>query len=82
MNQLLPLSELPIGQWAKIETLIENVGLHIRLRFQEIGLTPGTLIQLVRAAPCGGPLYLKVGQALLALRKTEATLLKVIPITV
>jgi Fe2+ transport system protein FeoA len=77
MHQLLPLCKLKKGQWARIEDFLDTVALHMRIRFQEIGLKPGALVQFIRSAPCGGPLHIKVGQAFLALRQTEAALLQV-----
>lgn len=77
MNTFLPLSELKIGQWGIIDRFLEGAASGIRVRLQELGLTPGTLIQLMRFAPCGGPIQLRVGEAFLALRKGEACLLQV-----
>lgn len=42
------------------------------LRLREMGLLPGTSIQLIRAAPLGDPLEIKVRGYHLTLRKSEA----------
>ena len=42
------------------------------LRLREMGLLPGTTVTLVRAAPMGDPLEIKVRGYHLTLRKSEA----------
>ena len=37
-----------------------------------MGILPGTLIEVVRAAPFGGGCYIKADNLLIALRKSEA----------
>jgi ferrous iron transport protein A len=46
-------------------------------RLLEMGLVPGTPVQLVRRAPLGDPLYLKVGGQSLAIRERHARLIHV-----
>jgi ferrous iron transport protein A len=46
-------------------------------RLLEMGLVPGTLVQLVRRAPLGDPLYLKAGGQALAIRERHARLIYV-----
>lgn len=46
-------------------------------RLLEMGLTPGTKIQVVRAAPLGFPIEIKVRGYLLTLRKSEASCLEI-----
>jgi Fe2+ transport system protein FeoA len=42
------------------------------MKLLEVGLSPGSKVQMMRAAPFGGPMYLKAGQSYFALRKQEA----------
>lgn len=42
------------------------------VRLMEMGLTPGSKIELVRAAPMGFPIEIKVRGYLLSLRESEA----------
>ncbi len=45
---------------------------HITRRLMELGLTPGTAIELVRRAPLGDPLEITVRGIHLWLRRSEA----------
>lgn len=79
MKSHFPLPQLKKGQWAILEAFCEETTLALRLRLQEAGMTPGTLLQLIRFAPNNGPIQLKIGNAFLALRHQEALLLNVRP---
>jgi len=46
--------------------------LPIRQRLMEMGLTPGTSIEIVRVAPLGDPIEVKVRGYRLSLRKQDA----------
>lgn len=48
-------------------------------RIMELGLVPGTAVQLVRAAPLGDPLAFTVRGVQLSLRRSEARLVHVAP---
>lgn len=43
-----------------------------RARLLELGLVPGTLVELVRLAPLGGPVEVRVRGSQLVLRRDEA----------
>jgi len=47
------------------------------LRLMELGLLPGTDIELVRFAPLGDPIDIKVRGYHLSIRKTEAALIRI-----
>ena len=49
----------------------------IRRRLLEMGIVAGTTVELVRYAPLGDPLELKINGALLSVRKVEAALIDV-----
>lgn len=70
MSDLLKLSELAIGQTAAIRELPKTGVAFIRLR--EMGLLVGTPVKLVRIAPLGDPIEIKVRGYSLTLRKSEA----------
>ena len=65
-----PLSQLAIGSSAVVRDFPKQGAAFLRLR--EMGLLPGTSIQLIRAAPLGDPLEIKVRGYHLTLRKSEA----------
>lgn len=64
------LSELPIGASAVVREFPKTGAGSVRLR--EMGLLAGTRITLVRCAPFGDPMEIKVRGYHLTLRKSEA----------
>jgi ferrous iron transport protein A len=70
MSALLKLSELAVGTAAVVREFPKQGSAFLRLR--EMGLMPGTALTLVRLAPLGDPLEIKVRGYNLTLRKTEA----------
>ncbi|MFM1850668.1 MAG: hypothetical protein RIS54_352 [Verrucomicrobiota bacterium] len=70
MAGLTKLSDLAIGTQAVVRELPAHGAAVVRLR--EMGLLVGTTITLVRAAPLGDPLEIKVRGYRLTLRKSEA----------
>ena len=75
MATLLPLSELPVGAAAVVRDVQSGTATLTRLR--ELGLLPGTRIQLVRRAPMGDPLEISVRGSLLSVREQEAKLIQI-----
>ena len=71
------LSALPAGKFATIASLPHNVPGLTRLR--EMGILPGTRIQLIRRAPLGDPIEIAVRGSLLSLRLKEAELIEIRP---
>ena len=70
------LSALPHGRWATVLNVL-GPGL-IALRLMEMGLVPGASISVVRSAPLGDPIQIKLRDYHLALRRTEAELVTVV----
>lgn len=66
----LKLSDLSVGSAAIVREMPKQGSAFIRLR--EMGLLPGTTVQLIRTAPMGDPIEIKVRGYHLTLRKTEA----------
>jgi ferrous iron transport protein A len=71
------LSELSLAEVA----LVEHVGGEraFRRRLMELGLVPGTRVELKAVAPLGDPLELLVRGASLSIRRAEAALVRVVP---
>jgi ferrous iron transport protein A len=69
------LAGLRIGQRAKVES-VEGTG-RAAQRLYEMGLVDGVEVMLVRRAPFGDPLELRVMGYSLSLRAAEAALIKV-----
>lgn len=70
MADELKLSELAIGASAVVRSYPKSGEAFLRLR--EMGLLPGTTVTLVRTAPLGDPLEIKVRGYHLTLRRSEA----------
>ncbi len=70
MAALIKLSELAVGASAIVREFPKTGPAFIRLR--EMGLLAGTPVTLVRTAPLGDPLELKIRGYHLTLRKSEA----------
>jgi len=68
MAESVRLSDLPIGASAIVRELPKS-GL---VRLREMGLLAGTQVTLVRCAPFGDPIEIKVRGYHLSLRKSEA----------
>ena len=66
----IPLSQLAVGATATVREFPKTGTAFLRLR--EMGLLVGTSIALVRTAPMGDPIEIKVRGYHLTLRKSEA----------
>jgi ferrous iron transport protein A len=66
----MKLSELAVGATAVVREFPKSGSAFVRLR--EMGLLAGTRVTLVRTAPLGDPLEIKVRGYHLTLRKSEA----------
>jgi ferrous iron transport protein A len=69
------LSEIPIGQVVQVARIAGSGS--VRRRLMELGLVPGTRVELLRVAPLGDPLELLVRGASLSIRKLEASAIEV-----
>ncbi|KAF0170268.1 MAG: feoA [Limisphaerales bacterium] len=72
-----PLTSLALGATGKVAVI--NVPPADKARLMEMGLLVGTQVELVRFAPLGDPLEIKVRGYNLTLRKHEAELILVQP---
>jgi Fe2+ transport system protein FeoA len=70
MNEV-SLNKLSPGERGTI-TRITTSALHVRQRLLEMGMTKGTAIEIVRYAPMGDPIEVKVKGYRLSLRREEA----------
>ena len=78
MAEPIALSQLSAGTAAELVSYPLSGSAFLRLR--EMGLLPGTKITLMRVAPLGDPIEIKVRGYNLTLRKTEADHIQVRPI--
>ncbi|MDR7129599.1 ferrous iron transport protein A [Algoriphagus sp. 4150] len=49
----------------------------LKINLMELGFLPGKIITLHHTAPLGGPMAFKLEETILALRKSEASLIEV-----
>ncbi|WIW70802.1 MULTISPECIES: FeoA family protein [Anaerosinus] len=69
------LATLSAGQFCYINT-IELQGLFKR-RILDLGVIPGTVVQCIRHSPSGSPIAYKIRGATIAIRKEDASQIKV-----
>ena len=71
------LDDLPIGSSATVTAL--GCERRIACRLMEMGLLPGTRVEMVRVAPLGDPIEVRVRGYSLSLRRKEAAQLRLAP---
>lgn len=71
------LADLPIGQPAEIVSI--ECGRLMSRRLMEMGLLPGTRVRIVRFAPLGDPIELRLRDYSLSVRRAEAAGITVCP---
>lgn len=69
-EDFVPLFKVPTGSKVQVSKLL-SMGLP-RRRMLDLGLIPGTVIDIVRKSPLGDPIAYNIRGALIALRKEEA----------
>jgi ferrous iron transport protein A len=65
------LSQLEVGQPGVVAGFAEQ-GMAYQARYLSLGLMPGAAVRVMRVAPLGCPLQIKVGSTLLSMRRVEA----------
>lgn len=71
----MTLTNLPIGTSAKVVAVHGNNA--ITKRLMEMGVVPGVSLRVVKSAPFGDPLEIRVRGYNLAMRKNEADAIEV-----
>ena len=66
----MTLKDLKPGEKGQIGKVIGNSA--VKRRIRDMGVTTGSLVEVVRVAPLGDPIDVKVKGYHLSLRKTEA----------
>lgn len=70
------LSELEIGSQAKVVRVSGNDAVSKRL--MEMGVVPGVVVRIVKTAPFGDPIQIRLRGYSLAIRRNEADTIEVI----
>jgi Fe2+ transport system protein FeoA len=69
------LREMPVGSAAKVKAVHGRSAFSKRL--MEMGVIPGTEIRVIKSAPFGDPIQIRVLGYSLALRKNEAASIEI-----
>lgn len=72
----ITLKEMKVGDQGRVEGFEEGGAIY-RRKLLAMGLTPGAAFQVVRVAPMGDPVEVRVRGASVMLRKDEAAALQV-----
>jgi len=76
-----PLARLLPGQRGRITMLSPDCTGAERRRLMDLGLVPGTVIEVEMTSPLGDPTAYRVRGAQIALRREQARLVQVTPLT-
>ncbi len=71
----ITLAELPVAVGAKIERFLSSSPSLTRLR--ELGLVPGATVEVIRRAPLGEPIEIRLRGSQLAMRNADAAFIAV-----
>lgn len=72
----MTLSEMTANCQCQVITAAED-NAEIQSRLYALGVYPGVKIEILRFAPTGDPIQIRVGSSLLSIRKNEANLISV-----
>ncbi len=72
---MMTLTELPIGQNALVSS-VDNKNA-VTKRLMEMGVVPGVSVEVIKAAPFGDPIEIRVRGYSLAMRRNEADAVRV-----
>ena len=70
------ISDMKIGEYGRVTGFEKDFSTH-RQKLLAMGLTPGTEFQIIRVAPLGNPVEIRVRGSDLSLRKNEVTALNI-----
>lgn len=73
--QNMTLTNLPVGQDARVISI--NGKDAVSRRLMEMGVIPGVSVQMIKTAPFGDPIEIRVRGYSLAMRKNEADSIEV-----
>lgn len=71
------LAQLSVGQCARVRQLVGAP--QVQQRLSEMGLTEGSEVRVVRAAPLGDPVQIAVRSYHLSMRRSETTCVVIDP---
>ncbi|MFK4784841.1 ferrous iron transport protein A [Fusobacterium sp. MFO224] len=69
------LNELGIGNMCKVKKI--NANGEIAQKLLDMGFVPGTRLKIVRSAPLGDPIKIKIREYIICIRLNEAKLIEI-----
>ena len=72
----MTLAEMAVATRCKVVSAADKNS-EIQSRLYALGMYPGVDVDILRFAPTGNPIQVRVGATLLSIRKQEATLVEV-----
>ncbi|MCL2336891.1 MAG: ferrous iron transport protein A [Firmicutes bacterium] len=79
MPGAIPLNHIRNGCWALVTELAAEGP--ARRRLLDLGLVPGTKVEVIRRSPLGDPIAFNIRGAVIAFRKEEAEQVLVLQVT-
>lgn len=70
------LSQLKVGESCRVQSILTTP--KVRNKLQYFGMTEGVKITLIRRAPFGGPIEIKIRDFYMSIRKAEADRISVV----
>lgn len=74
----VPLTADRLRAGERCRVLALRASLPVQQRLMELGLLPATLLEILRRAPLGGPIALRVAGTVLSLRVADAAQVEVV----
>lgn len=70
---------MPIGAKGRVKSMATSTP-EYRRRLLMLGVTPGSTVEIIRVAPLGDPIEIRIRGCLITVRKDEAEILDIEPI--
>lgn len=75
----MQLKDMAIGSKGRVKSMNTSTP-EYRSRLLMLGVTPGSTLEVIRVAPLGDPIELRIRGCLITVRKDEAEILDIEPI--
>lgn len=75
----MQLKDMAIGSKGRVKSMNTSTS-EYRKRLLMLGVTPGSTLEVIRVAPLGDPIELRIRGCLITVRKDEAEILDIEPI--
>lgn len=75
----MQLKDIAIGSKGRVKSMNTSTP-EYRRRLLMLGVTPGSTLEVIRVAPLGDPIELRIRGCLITVRKDEAEILDIEPI--